>query len=142
MRQASRTLTYLDLKSNNLTDSGVVSLTDALSSKLTFRKLLLEGNHLSLAAVMGARAQIRKSGAPNIDINFGVSLAEPALTLCPTNVPRPKSSSRYTLLYISTYTPFFLWEITFLTSHVSHFENADRLSLMKVLVPFLRFLDR
>ena len=90
--QASQTLTYLDLKSNNLTDSGLSSLTNALKSKLTFRRLFLEGNHLSLTAVIRARAVILKSGAPNIDVDFGVSLSEPLLALSPATAPmRPTS---------------------------------------------------
>lgn len=85
--QTSQTLTYLDLKSNNLTDLGLSSLTNALSGKLTFRKLLLEGNRLSLAAVIAARSLVLKSGSPNVDVNFGVSLSAPSLVSTPANAP-------------------------------------------------------
>lgn len=70
-------MTYLDLKSNNLTDDGLHSLTNCLKRKRTFRRLVLEGNRLSLAAVTKSREVLSRSGAPNININFGVCIAEP-----------------------------------------------------------------
>ena len=134
-QQASQTLTYLDLKSNNLTDSGVTSLTNALSSKLTIRKILLGGNRLSLAAVIEARALILKSGAPNIDINFGVSLAEPTPTLCPATAPTNKPSR---CTHLSFHCSIQYFSINFL-----YFLNTDLLQWLVTLLDLcLRFLDR
>lgn len=81
-------------------------MTNALSGKVTFRKLLLEGNHLSLAAIIGARAQLMRSGAPDIDVNFGVSLAEPVPTLVPANAPIQTSSRYPHLLLVQAYQEF------------------------------------
>jgi len=64
----------------------LISLTDALSSKLTFRRLILEGNSLSLAAVTKSRTAILKSGAPDVNINFGSCIAEPVPVGSPAKV--------------------------------------------------------
>ena len=58
-------------------DSGLLSLANALENKTTFRKLIVEGNPISLSAVMRARDYVIKSGAPELCIDFGTAFLEP-----------------------------------------------------------------
>ena len=62
-QQASHTLMYLNLQSNNLTDIGVRAIGLQLSRKQTLRRLLIDGNPFTPDSAIFAQRELLRSGA-------------------------------------------------------------------------------